>query len=262
MRNHFVIFIILILVLLLLDNSIADTNNRSVDIEPAINDTLPADNSDNIPVDTEIVVIFSQSMDTTSVKNNFKIFPPVDGDYWWGTNDTIMVFTPKGDLEYSDCGPFEYIIIISKNATNLNGTDLGTDYRFSFVTEVLPGIGKISGYVKDKHGNIFEGAEVFVWENDIKITDSNGYYEIEVPNGQAYQVNAKADGYYGAVNLSEPICVGSNATVNFALEPLENNTDVEEEQKDDINICNFLGFILLVEIIIVLIFYFGKRNEK
>jgi hypothetical protein len=257
--------IVIILIILILNLSYGSTtagdNGDKIEI-PQIDSTSPIHNSTNVPIDTEIVIIFNTPMNNTSVEEAFRIYPFVAGTFSWKNNNTIMTYDPIEDLVASDCDLEEYTVTIFAFASDLNQTNLKSDYSFSFTTELLPGMGKISGYVIDLDGNIIKGAKIFIKQYFVVNTSANGYYEHDVANGHSYDVTVQADNHYPITKNSGAICVGSNVSLNFELIPIENETDDESDHLDTINVCYYLGFILIIQIIIIAIMYFSRKKKE
>jgi hypothetical protein len=195
-------------------------------------------------------------MNNTSVEEAFRIFPFVVGTFSWENNNTIMTYDPIEDLVPSDCGPNNYTVTIFKYASDQNQTNLKSDFSFSFTTKLLTGTGKISGYVTDINGNLIEGAKIFIEKYPLVKTNANGYYEREVTNGKSYDVNVQAEDHSQLTKNSGAICVGSNVSLNFELTP------EDSERVDTINVCYYLGFILIIQIIIIAILYFSKKKKE
>jgi len=95
---------------------------------------VPADGADDVSWDTNIVVTFSLSMDTGSVRDSFSISPSVSGDFAWFDANTRVSFQPSASLAYSTT----YQVTIDANARDENGIPLGADYTWSFTTRYDP----------------------------------------------------------------------------------------------------------------------------
>jgi len=101
---------------------------------PQLLSVIPADGNASIPLDSTISMNFNQSMDSSSVQENFSLLAPsgnpVEGDFGWNDNLTTLVFTPTQLLE-RDSG---YFIILSGEARSSGGTTLGSDLNQRFFT--------------------------------------------------------------------------------------------------------------------------------
>lgn len=83
----------------------------------------------NVPVNTNITIIFSELMDHSSLKTAFSLLPLVNGEFSW--TDNIMTFNPTTDLLYNT----KYTVTIDTIATNYEGITLETIYSWNFTTE-------------------------------------------------------------------------------------------------------------------------------
>ena len=83
----------------------------------------------NVSVDTNIIVTFSELMNTSSVEAAFSIYPLVSGSFIW--NDNQMVFTPDSNLNYKTT----YTVTIGTTAKDLTGNGLESEYLWQFTTQ-------------------------------------------------------------------------------------------------------------------------------
>jgi parallel beta-helix repeat protein len=82
----------------------------------------------NVPVNSKIIITFSELMDTNSVESAFKILPITDGTFIW--NHMILTFTPESDLEHNK----QYIITIENTAKDLENECLKSSFSWQFTT--------------------------------------------------------------------------------------------------------------------------------
>ena len=99
----------------------------------------PANDELNVPVETDIVVIFANSMDHVSVEKNLSFIPEIDMDISWSENYTGMAISPKGRLSYET----EYFLIIFKDAADITGEILGESFFLRFITANYEGMDAI-----------------------------------------------------------------------------------------------------------------------
>ena len=103
---------------------------------PKIDSITPADTTENVTIDSPVVINFNQGMVPDSVEDAFSITPFVEGDLTWDEPAQVLTFTPRADLDNLTT----YIISIANTAKNawnqtLEGNDLyKTAYSFSFTT--------------------------------------------------------------------------------------------------------------------------------
>jgi hypothetical protein len=103
---------------------------------PKIIGRYPAKNQDNIAVSTQIVAIFSESMNSGTVtKNTFNLRKEgsnvnEDVDYVKLEESTTAVLQPKSDLDQGK----KYTVTITKEAKDLAGNNMTSDETWSFTT--------------------------------------------------------------------------------------------------------------------------------
>jgi hypothetical protein len=97
---------------------------------PYIVSVFPEDESKNIPLTTNISIVFSKPMDTTSVKNNFFLIPPKTGSFSWMSNEQTMLFQPANEL-FSDT---TYAVNLKREAKDQVGNPLQEGRIWSFAT--------------------------------------------------------------------------------------------------------------------------------
>jgi fibronectin type 3 domain-containing protein len=84
---------------------------------------------DDVPVSTNITVVFDQPMNRTRVQNAFTMVG-ITGEFKW-PNDSTLTFDPHGDLQFNKT----YHVTITTEAMSLEGLYLQKNYPFSFTTE-------------------------------------------------------------------------------------------------------------------------------
>jgi hypothetical protein len=104
------------------------------DEPPTIVYVIPSENSENVHVDEEIVIEFSEIMDELSVEAAFSLrtdmrtFHSDSGIFTWMGNKTI--FTPKEPFKFDT----EYTVTISDSARDFSGNFMAADYSWHFQT--------------------------------------------------------------------------------------------------------------------------------
>nr|MBN1229811.1 PD40 domain-containing protein [Anaerolineae bacterium] len=93
--------------------------------------TTPEDN--NPPLITEIMLSFSEPVNTTSIEGRFSITPPVAGAITWEGNN--LVFIPEQAFTPGQ----EYEVVLSAGGVSLSGRKIKRDFRWSF-TPREPGV--------------------------------------------------------------------------------------------------------------------------
>jgi len=83
----------------------------------------------DIPVNTKIIVTFSELMDTSSVESAFSLTPSVTGTYSW--SQETLTFTPKSNLNYDT----QYKVTIDTTARDLENEFIESKFSWQFTTE-------------------------------------------------------------------------------------------------------------------------------
>ncbi len=118
----------------------ATTNVYSLEIlDP---DTTPPEvllttpTGDNIPVSSDISIVFSEAMNQTAVESAISISPTISGVSYNWLNDQTLVIEISGNLSYNTT----YTITIDTGAKDLAGNTLASDYTWQFSTVEEPEI--------------------------------------------------------------------------------------------------------------------------
>jgi len=77
-----------------------------------------------------IVITFSEAMDTDTVGVAFGMAPAATGNFLWSGGNTVLTFTPGGNLSAN----ITYTVTIGTGATDAAGNPLATQYQFVFTT--------------------------------------------------------------------------------------------------------------------------------
>ncbi len=111
------------------------TINDIVPTNPTVIDNSPK--GDNIPVDSQITVTFSQDMDKQSVESNFSISPTISGSGSFSWNQNIVTFIPNEVLTHSTT----YTVTVGTGAKDKDGNSLQSAFVWSFTTLPLADLG-------------------------------------------------------------------------------------------------------------------------
>jgi hypothetical protein len=84
---------------------------------------------DDVSVDTQVSIVFSEPMNKSRVENNLIITPDIDGEFQWRGN--TLMFLPDKDLKYDT----KYNITLSSDAADKWGNQLLDDLSWEFTTE-------------------------------------------------------------------------------------------------------------------------------
>jgi len=98
---------------------------------PSITSTTPSDNSDEIPLNTTIAVLFNEPMNTTSVENSLQ-FSPLIGTavYEWNLDNTLLTIIPSSNLSLNTT----YTLSILIDAKDVAGNPMASAFTWSFTT--------------------------------------------------------------------------------------------------------------------------------
>ncbi|MFZ0534039.1 MAG: Ig-like domain-containing protein [Anaerolineales bacterium] len=101
---------------------------------PRLVSATPADNTNNVRLDTNVQLNFSYSMDSTSVETNFSLQTsagdPVSGQSAWNEDFTTFTFTPTALLQRD----VSYSVLLGTQAAALGGTPLGEPTQLTWHT--------------------------------------------------------------------------------------------------------------------------------
>jgi hypothetical protein len=84
---------------------------------------------DDVSLDTQISIVFSEPMNKSRVENNLIISPDINGEFQWRGN--TLVFLPDDELKYDT----KYNITLSSDAADKWGNNLADDLSWEFTTE-------------------------------------------------------------------------------------------------------------------------------
>jgi ribosomal protein S27E len=98
---------------------------------PSIVSISPSNGTKDVELETEIVIEFSEPMNTDSVESAISITPYSDFWFSWSNEDKNLTITFTEPLEYMT----EYQITIDTGAEDLEGNGLEESYEFVFTTK-------------------------------------------------------------------------------------------------------------------------------
>jgi len=147
----------------------------------------PSDGSDEVPVDTTILVIFKEAMNHTSVESGFSLRGGdrlLAGSYRWSSDSTQLEFYPSTRLFFNT----SYNFILVAGVKSLQDNKLENEWRVEFTTQLSGRPSTISGFVMDENMPI---AGVLVTDGyRTTMTDEGGEFVLwEVPSG-SYSISA------------------------------------------------------------------------
>lgn len=103
---------------------------------PSIISVTPANGAANVEITQNVVLVFSESMDKTSVQSAFSMKTSgadVPGSVAWSSQDTVMTFTPSSPLSYSS----RFYANVTTAAKDVAGNSLPSAFSSSFTTKSM-----------------------------------------------------------------------------------------------------------------------------
>jgi hypothetical protein len=103
---------------------------------PIVVSHIPTDGATDVPVSTNITVVFSEAMHKGNTESAFSVKKQIDGTSVngaksWSASDTTLTFNPTNDLSFGTT----YIVTITNSATDVAGNPLqGAPVEWSFTT--------------------------------------------------------------------------------------------------------------------------------
>jgi parallel beta-helix repeat protein len=233
-------------------------NVQTIPLEqPVIKNTVPDNNSVNVPVDVKVIITFSLPMDTDSVASVLKIIPDTGHNLLWNTNKTEITIEFTKNLEYDN----EYSISVGK-AKAVNGLELkDAPIVLVFNTETAPGIPKITittqpGETEVKPGEtitisgtstgMLEGTQVTVILGDQTVYDT-------VAADGSWSVSIKAPEAEGVYDLTVEIDTEKETGSVIIKEPTAPGDDDEDDDKGLLGFGPLMDYLIILIIIIIII---------
>jgi hypothetical protein len=97
---------------------------------PFIVSTNPSDSSQNVPLNTEIIIRFSRSMDTAATDAAISSSSAISWTTGWTQTNTVLTISQTENLNENT----DYSFTISTDAKSTNDVNLDSQYQFSFKT--------------------------------------------------------------------------------------------------------------------------------
>lgn len=99
-------------------------------INPFVSGSIPQDCTQNIPLQSTIIISFSEPMDNQSVEKNIRFSPSFPCTFAWNTNYTICTITPHEPFVFNTW----YTVTIPSECTDTAGNNIINQYEFRFKT--------------------------------------------------------------------------------------------------------------------------------
>lgn len=120
-------------------------------ISPYVITTNPSNNSQDVDINTIIIINFSEPMNQTGIENYLYLTPDVTFTPQWNQNGTICSISFIGAKQTKKT---TYNLVIKSNVTDINGNPLASDFVLVFTTEDIP---------SDSNGSIIMDGEDLDW---------------------------------------------------------------------------------------------------
>ncbi len=118
-------------------------------LAPIVLSALPLNNPDSIDIKSQIEILFSREMDTTSTKNAFSISPAVSGKLLWEESNSKLRFIPDSLMKATT-----YNVTVSASAKSIWNVNLDNDYLFSFATKNRDRLNVLKSYPPKNQNDI------------------------------------------------------------------------------------------------------------
>lgn len=186
---------------------------------PEINSTNPIDNTAGIPRNQTISIIFSESMDSTTIDATtftlFKGTSAVTGAVSYA--DNTATFTPEGNLESN----MTYTAMVSTGAMDLYGNGLVADTSWNFTTSGTSSLlgavdlGGASNYVILAKTAINNSATSVI-EGDLGLSPAATSYitGLSLTDATGYATSAQVTGKVFAADMADPTPITLTTAVN------------------------------------------------
>lgn len=97
---------------------------------PFIVSTNPSDSGVNVPLNTEIIIRFSRSMDTAATESAISSSSGISWTTGWTQSGSVLTLSPTENLDENT----DYTFTISTDAKSTNDMNIDSQYQFSFKT--------------------------------------------------------------------------------------------------------------------------------
>lgn len=266
-------------------------------IYPHIVSVSPIDAAVDIPVDTNIEIIFSKYMNMASTQFAFSISPAVTGTFDWDL--TKMTYNPTANLEYDTT----YTVLITSDATDIDSNPLDgnnnsisdspyDDYTWAFTTTQGPdsvrynisisGVSKISIKLEENKtypititnlgtlGDVVTpGLNAGTIDEYTSLSDTNSR---AIGAGNSWAINLNLAIPYNAVPGIYNITIEATSqnggftrvhNVEVTILPQGKTNDPDSNDTDDgLNSVMILGSILVIIIVVIIIIIMAIMLKK
>jgi hypothetical protein len=117
----------------LLDDTWAYELNKKLTPPNAVS-TTPKNGETNVPIDANIVITFSDSMNRSVTENAISSVPAITGQFSWDSMAKTLTWNPNVNLTMNT----QYTITITTSAKSQTNVSMASPYIFIFTTGILP----------------------------------------------------------------------------------------------------------------------------
>lgn len=209
--------------------------------------------TENVPIGSEIIISFDQSMDTSSVQNAITILPSGTMQFQWSLFEGNENASVK--IIYSLNPETKYQVSVGTAAKSERGISLEEPFLWEFTTETIEKYGSITGKVVDENDKPIKNAQVKIFDADVEFiigTDLEGDFLIEnIPEG-VYDVEITVDGFNKRILDDIVILEGPPYnTMNINLERIP--VEKEKKEEDDLEASILAGYIIAIILFIMIL---------
>ncbi|WP_455392201.1 Ig-like domain-containing protein [[Eubacterium] cellulosolvens] len=243
---------------------------------PVIDSVAPSEGAEEVPVNAELSVFFSEPMLHSTTEDAFRISPSVSGEFSWDYN--MMGFTPDSELVFDTT----YTITIGTEATDILKNPLKDDYTWHFTTETISVTeldtdgDTIPDVLDDDDDNdgYLDAWEEFLWTDKLNPddhpldTDGDGQPDGDKSNSESWMdTDDDNDGVLDSEEKArgtDPLLADTDSDgYNDGIDkfPLDGTKwKKEEQEKDDAWV--FLPILVVILVVVLLLFFIRERQGK
>ena len=197
------------------NDGLDDSTSKTIKVyhqTPKIQSSSPG-STNNVAIDSDLLIDFNVPMDPQSVEDAFSITPSVSGLGWsWDSNNEEATIT-HNSFSYSQS--YTYTISIDAHDDTIFENNLDKGYSYTFSTNSQPGCVKF--YIKDFDGTKLN-PKVYVGDS-LKGTASNGYLEVCLQPGTYTFYFELSD--YPRISKSITINSGESQSVDIVMSQVD-----------------------------------------
>jgi len=269
----------------LIDNPIPDPHFLNTDMtfdplsNPCVIDTQPHNMTVNVKLDTDIIVTFSEAMNTLLTESAFYSVPKIVGNFTWDSYRQNLTLNPNGNLSSKTT----YTITITTDAMSDHNVNMISQYSFSFETEKYipppePPLVITSTVPYDNETDIASNAKIYVTFNQyVNIYDTISAFSIS-PSVKGYIVDIDNNHMKLTFSHSTNFTPGTKYTVtistkarsylnvhlneNYSFSFTTVKQPVETGPSTNISLFNLVLMSLAVVTIIIVCLFIHLRSKK